>query len=99
MMTKRGDSYVSTYDMKGQSINESYGQIKQPSRRDSILNTRIHIIKQYKNADFPERSVDDSIFAAFFIGGVDDEPLSVAVGLRIDTLIVYDYKSKTGGDV
>jgi len=38
---------VSTYDMQGQSIKANKGQIKQTSRRDFILNTRIHIIKQY----------------------------------------------------
>ena len=58
---------------------------------ETLYWTQAFTLKQY---NFP---VDESIFAAFFGGGVDDEPPVVAVGLRIDTLIVYDYKSKTGG--
>jgi len=46
---KRGEiiTYVSTYDLQGQSIKANQHQTKQSSRRDFILNTRIHIIKQY----------------------------------------------------
>jgi len=40
-------TYVSTYDLQGQSIKANQDQTKQSSRRDFILNTRIHIIKQY----------------------------------------------------
>ena len=36
-------TYVSTYDMQGQSIKANQRQTKQSSRRDFILNTRIHI--------------------------------------------------------
>ena len=32
-------TYVSTYDIQGQSIKANCGQIKQPSHRDFILNT------------------------------------------------------------
>ena len=74
--------------MKGQQ-KKRYSKAKK-AVRSSRLHTE-HMNSYLTNADFPERSVDDSIFTAFFIGGVDDEPLSVAVGLRIDTLILIVY--------
>jgi len=40
-------TYVSTYDMQGQSIKANLDQTKQSSCRDFILNTQVHIRKHY----------------------------------------------------
>ena len=41
-------TYVSAYGLQRQSTKANAGQTKKSSRRDFILNIRIHIIKQYK---------------------------------------------------
>ena len=41
-------TFISTYDLQGQSIKANQGQIKQSTRRDFILNKIIHTVKQYK---------------------------------------------------